>query len=183
MQRETTRSGSASRSFRPEGSMSFTCRSCFVLTEAGLSPAQALLRNANVSERVPAAACPCGGDTGGQTASGDTVDGDGHALMLPHWDQQRRELWLGVHLVKRFRLPSVNQERILAAFEEQGWPPSIDDPLPGDPELNSRTRLHTTLQSLNRRQSQRLLHFGGDGTGQRVLWDHVRTLGSRQGRI
>jgi hypothetical protein len=48
----------------------------------------------------------------------------------PAWDPARRELRWGDRLVKRFAVPALLQEVILAAFEEDGWPPRIDDPLP-----------------------------------------------------
>src|SRR5262249_44432444 len=47
----------------------------------------------------------------------------------PKWDADRRELWYGAVLCKRYRRPAPNQEKILAAFEEDGWPGRIDDPL------------------------------------------------------
>jgi hypothetical protein len=78
---------------------------------------------------------------------------------------------LGGKLVKRFRVPSPNQERILAAFEEEGWPPRIDDPLPPHPEQEPKRRLRDTIKSLNRHQINRLLHLTGDGTGQGVRWN------------
>jgi hypothetical protein len=53
------------------------------------------------------------------------------ARLVPFWDAETRELWLGEHLVKRFRQPAENQVRILAAFEEENWPKSLSDPLPG----------------------------------------------------
>ena len=39
----------------------------------------------------------------------------------PRWDPECRELRCGADLVKRFREPALNQETILAAFEEAGW--------------------------------------------------------------
>jgi len=49
----------------------------------------------------------------------------------PRWDGERCELWLGNVLVKRFRRPAPNQEAILAAFEELGWPRGSTTPLRG----------------------------------------------------
>ena len=49
---------------------------------------------------------------------------------LPSWDAQRRVLQLGNELVKLFRVPAPNQEAVLSAFEEEGWPFRVDDPLP-----------------------------------------------------
>ena len=47
----------------------------------------------------------------------------------PRWIAEARELWLGDRLVKRFRRSATAQEIVLAAFEEEGWPRHIDDPL------------------------------------------------------
>jgi hypothetical protein len=92
----------------------------------------------------------------------------------PRWDGCRRELWWGGRLVKRFRQPAPNQEALLAAFEELGWPEWMDDPLPREKGIDPQERLHDTVKGLNRHQRQRLLHFCGDGTGQRIGWCLVR---------
>ena len=54
------------------------------------------------------------------------------------WDPERRELHVAGLIVKRFKWPAVNQEAILTAFAEEGWPPRIDDPLPPHPEQDSK---------------------------------------------
>ena len=63
---------------------------------------------------------------------------------------------------------------ILAAFEEEGWPSRIDDPLPPQPEQDSKRRLSDTIKCLNRKQASPLIHFRGDGTGEGVVWDTIR---------
>jgi hypothetical protein len=40
-------------------------------------------------------------------------------------------------VVKEFKLPAPNQETILTAFQEEGWPPRIDDPLPPVPQAET----------------------------------------------
>jgi hypothetical protein len=91
----------------------------------------------------------------------------------PRWDYQRQELRLGDAIVKQFKVPAANQERILAAFEEEGWPVRIDDPLPPNAEQNPKRRLHDTINSLNRNQKQHLIRFTGDGSGQGIRWELV----------
>jgi hypothetical protein len=59
--------------------------------------------------------------------------------------------WKGV-LVKRFRGPAANQEALVAAFAEEGWPPRIDDPLPPAAEMDPKTRLRDTIKALSRNQ-------------------------------
>jgi hypothetical protein len=90
---------------------------------------------------------------------------------VPRWDAECRELRWGAALVKRFREPALNQELILAVFEEEGWPARIDDPLPNDPGCDPKQRLHDTIKRLNRHQANRLLRFRGDGSGSGVLWE------------
>jgi hypothetical protein len=65
------------------------------------------------------------------------------------------------------------QEAILMAFEEEKWPPRIDDPLPGNADLLPKRRLHDTIKSLNRNQKNCLVRFMGDGTGEGVRWELV----------
>jgi hypothetical protein len=80
---------------------------------------------------------------------------------------------VGELVVKRFKAPAANQETILAAFEEEEWPPRIDDPLPPSPDLEPKRRLHDTINSLNRNQKKQLLRFFGDGSGMGIRWELV----------
>jgi hypothetical protein len=91
--------------------------------------------------------------------------------IAPCWDALRHELWFNNTMIKRFRLPSPNQEKVLAAFQEEAWPPRIDDPLPHERDLDPRQRLHDTIRSLNRHHRHTLLRFFGDGTGEGVGWE------------
>jgi hypothetical protein len=90
---------------------------------------------------------------------------------LPRWDGKLRQLSFAGCVVKRFRLPARNQEAVLSAFEEEGWPPSIDDPLPFVPQLESKQRLRVTIRHLNENHRDRLIRFRGNGTGEAVLWE------------
>jgi len=92
---------------------------------------------------------------------------------LPQWDQQCRVLRVGQCVVKQFRRPSPNQERVFAAFQEEDWPHRIDDPLPPQGEQEPKCRLHDTIKWLNRHQEHRLIRFLGDGTGEGVCWEFV----------
>jgi hypothetical protein len=59
---------------------------------------------------------------------------------------------------------------VLAVFEEEGWPPHIDDPLPRVNSIEPKQRLHDTINSLNRNQRVPLLRFLGDGNGLGLCW-------------
>ena len=95
--------------------------------------------------------------------------------LRPFWDSERRELKLGEWLIKCFRVPANNQTTILAAFEEDRWPPRIDDPIPPRYDQDPKRRLHDTINSLNRNQQHPLLRFLGDGSGHGILWELVRS--------
>lgn len=152
--REVTAFGEDLRQFQQTGKLLFSKRSCFVLTESGAEFVRALLDNHNQvttnREVLPA-----------------NLD---HAPLVPVWDSQRRELLIGKTLVKQFKWPAVNQETILAVFQELDWPPHIDDPLSPQPEQDPKRRLHDTIKCLNRNQKQKLIRFYGDGTGEGILW-------------
>jgi len=90
---------------------------------------------------------------------------------VPNWDRDTRTFLVGEHLVKQFRVPSPNQEAVLEAFQEEGWPRSVDDPLPPVPDQQPKRRLRDTIKCLNMNQVSRAIRFRGDGTGQRVFWE------------
>lgn len=99
--------------------------------------------------------------------------------LSPRWDSERRELYVGTQIVKRYRQPAPCQVLVLSSFEELGWPPRIDDPLPMVTGHDQRERLREVIGHLNYRQRPRLIRFQGDGTGQGIIWDWVDPSGSR----
>lgn len=156
--RELPPSDQTGRLFRAgRGGLTFEKETCFVLTEAGTRFARK-----SIGQRSHA----------GRSVGPRRAGRQGHRgqRLVPKWDRDRQELRVGRRLVKQFKLPAANQERILAAFEEEGWPVHIDDPLPPHPEQDSKRRLHDTINSLNRNQRCPLIRFQGDGTGQGVRW-------------
>lgn len=88
----------------------------------------------------------------------------------PSWDRTRRVLMFAAQVIKRFNWPARNQELILTAFEEMGWPDRIDDPLPVTEGISQKDRLHDTIKCLNRKRLIKSIRFTGDGTGQGVCW-------------
>jgi hypothetical protein len=141
------------RCFREARHLRLGRRSCFVLTEAGASLVGAGCPAGKVLALHPSA------DRGGLRAEG------------PRWDGDLRALWLGHDLVKQFHQQAPNQELILAAFQEEGWPARIDDPLPPRGDRDPVQCLHDTINRLNRHQHQPLLRFHGDGSSRGVRWD------------
>jgi hypothetical protein len=94
------------------------------------------------------------------------------ATVKPRWDADRRSVWLGERELKRYRRPAPNQEQILAAFEEEGWPPRIDDPLEPGKLRDTLPDLNETIK--NEMIEQPSLRFEADGTGKGILWSISR---------
>jgi hypothetical protein len=152
---ERTRPGNNKRLFQPLGSLVLPKRTCFVLTAKGREIASAscaeVVRAANATAREPIEA---------------------HRLVTeaPRWDGEACQLWWEKLLIKEFRRPAVNQELVLAALEEEGWPPRIDDPLPPASIIDPKVRLHDTIKALNRHHLHQILRFSGDGKGRGIQW-------------
>jgi hypothetical protein len=144
-------SRSRRRTFRALKDLALPKGTCFVLTEDG--------------EKALAAAATV------EVAFDGAPDGSGSPPpAVPHWDGERRQLWWQGRLLKEFRAPAANQETVLAALEEEGWPGRIDDPLPPIPDVDPKARLHDTIKGLNRRHLHRAIVFRGDGCGLGVRW-------------
>ena len=96
---------------------------------------------------------------------------DGTFCVVPQWIPDIRELRLSGNVVKRYKWQAVDQETVLAAFEEDGWPTVIDDPLPPKSELDPKRRLHDTVKALNRNQLKHAIRFRGNGNGEGIRWE------------
>jgi hypothetical protein len=109
-----------------------------------------------------------------RTACGSQVESLTHASPeagVPHWDRANRVLTLDGRTVKRFRRRATNQEVVLSAFQEEGWPRRIDDPLSPQAEMDPKYRVRFTIQRLNEGRRNRLIRFFADGTGQAICWE------------
>lgn len=157
---EVTQPKDGARRFQPVKSLALSESACFVITDEGRrlaarhSNGHARRKIASRSER---------------------------ALLKPFWDAKRRELWLGDVLVKRFTRPAPLQELILAAFQEQGWPAVIDDPLPGKKDANQRLRRWQAAANLNRSQDPLRIRFTADARQQTISWQVLRQHSGKQG--
>lgn len=133
---------------------SLSARQCAILTDAGLLLAEQI----------------CGAPSDEAHAGPSRRPSSSN---VPRWDAAGRILWFGSHLIKRFTVPAANQEIVLGAFDEQGWPVCIDDPLPPKDEIDTKRRLHNTIKRLNQSHECRLIRFAGSGTGLGVRWEQV----------
>jgi hypothetical protein len=162
---ETTSSGDADRSFKSSSRLLFTKRTCFVLTSKGAVLSRSLW--GADEERIERRPAPFRPDPTLLSIAPSPE------CVTPKWDRDRQELRVGARVVKRFRVPAASQEAILAAFEEESWPPRIDDPLPPRSDQSPKRRLQETIKSLNRNQRHSLIRFSGDGNAQGVLWELI----------
>ncbi len=169
------------RAFEPESDLVLSSRSCFVLTRKGFEIATELSESRARYMTDPEFSSNSGDQPSIQhlrRQSFEPKQSRNHPQTMPCWDQERRELRIGEIVVKRFKWPAKNQEQVLDAFQEEGWPTHIDDPLVPDPQICPKRRLHDTLKCLNRKQIVDAIKFRGDGTGQGVLleinWDEIR---------
>jgi hypothetical protein len=162
MATETTEPGDSIRSFHSLRSPAFTPQTCFVLTDAGMQWLDAGAVGAADAVRA---------DAGVRLHAGADGAGDAFADASPWWDAIARELRLAGQLVKRYGHASPNQEAVLAAFQEEGWPRRIDDPLSPVRGLDPKRRLRDTVFTLNAKQQNRLIRFRAGGTGEHVLWE------------
>jgi hypothetical protein len=144
------------RRFRSGENLALTDQTCFVATDAGLS----LAKGTSVGPMVI-------------RYPGPIVQPDAETPERPKWDGERRVLLVGGQVVKRYKVPSPSQEAILAAFQEEGWPRRIDDPLSPVPDRCPKERLHSTIKHLNSSQENHLVRFRGDGTGEGVVWERI----------
>ncbi len=178
--KETTGSEQDRRSFEPVNSLALSERSCFVISKQGYAIARSVAQaNQQAQDNSP----PASASQPQQTSShhsGPFVEnntstgllgsaGRSHQISKPIWDRDRRELRFGDTVVKRFKWPAENQELVLNAFQDLGWPIRVENPLAAHPSICPKRRLHDTLKCLNRKQVNELIKFRGDGTGLGVL--------------
>jgi hypothetical protein len=153
---ETTLPGDAARRFHQRRCLAFSPETCFILTDAGVKWIADQIKDDCVGLR----------DDARQPQYPRFEDG-------PCWDAAAQVLQLAGRVVKRYLHPSPNQELVLAAFEEEGWPRRIDDPLRPAVGVDPKQRLRDTIRTLNAKQENRLIRFRAAGTGEHVIWESV----------
>jgi hypothetical protein len=147
------------RKFRATGDLHFTNRTCFVLTAAGISVVTSF------------SDAPIEPKTILQTVDRKIARTRRTDSETPHWDFERQVLLFRDQVIKRFKWHAANQEAILSAFQEEGWPARIDDPLVPLPAIDSKRRLSDAIKCLNRKRLNPVIRFRGDGTGLGAVWE------------
>jgi hypothetical protein len=164
--REVTTPDGDRRVFQNYPNLALSRRTCFVIAERGVVYANTLLRSAPRRRASDAR-----DSTGLNRRRPAPESSNPPSTLTPTWDSDRQQLRVGRVIVKEFKVPAANQEAILAAFQEEGWVPRIDDPLAPQLNQDSKRRLHDTINSLNRNQKQSLIRFLGDGKGEGIRWE------------
>lgn len=157
--------GSLQRHFYDSPTAVFRPRTCLILTDLGVRFATGLQLGSSSREKEP------------QLPTSEPPDRIGSKVprLTPHWDKDARIFRVGGQIVKHFKVPAANQELILSAFEEEGWPTQIDDPLPPSDEIDPKRRLHDAINRLNRNQKIHVIQFCGNGNGTAVSWRILST--------
>jgi hypothetical protein len=156
---EIVAANATARRFRPTGPLTFSERSCFILTVNGSRAAHLNCKALRSNERP-----------GYEIANGASA---GSPSLVPSWDAELRTLKFRGRVVKRFARPAINQALVLSAFEEERWAIRIDDPLAPHPTQDVKRRLCDTIKCLNQGQDNSLVRFRGDGSGEGILWEPV----------
>lgn len=157
------------RTFANHGCMTFSATSALVITELGRALVSRL--DPLVQERAACESMDHGVHSALSMPSAETS-----AEIKPTWDAERRELRVRGELVKWFRVPAASQETVLAAFEEESWPPYIDDPLPTVKDSVPKQRLRNAIKRLNENQKNRLIRFHGNGEGEGIGWTLIEKI-------
>jgi hypothetical protein len=156
---ELTLPGDKERTFRDEGRLNFRRRSRFVLTDAGAVLARPICRN-------PAATSTPSDDPLADSEFASNTAG----RSRPVWDRRQLQLTLGDKLLMQLSSRASNLSCILDAFQEENWPPQIDDPLTVTQGRNSKRRLRGAIEKLNLSLLVPDIHFSGDGSGESICW-------------
>jgi hypothetical protein len=188
--KETTTPGDPSRSFRPLAATSFPPDTCLTLTPTGAQNLRQVLcgeaapnppRSGAAPSPQPLTPSPLPSPSPQplvpspfRSPSPSPLAPSPQAAQRPLWDPLHRELRYAGQVIKRYRVPAPNQELILSAFQEEGWPEFLDDPLPPVDEQDPKHRLQVTIKSLNRNQVAALIRFHGNGNGLQVFWEVVQ---------
>lgn len=96
---------------------------------------------------------------------------DATRAVKPVWHAATGELYYKGSLIKKYGQNAIRQRSLLHAFEEQGWPPRIADPVHVLGGEDSPGRLRQTVGDLLRGLPKPLvITFECDGTGKGVKW-------------
>lgn len=93
--------------------------------------------------------------------------------MSPVWNNDRGILTFDGQTVLILRQPAKNLRAILNAFQRQGWPSCIANPLEPDFDRDDRQRLANAVHALNGKKHKiPFIRFRRNGLG-RIVWERL----------
>jgi hypothetical protein len=118
---EITEVTDAERRFEPITNLAFADRTCFALTLDGVALTKSLSDGLAEQKTKPDLHVA----RRSQVLSSTPTEASPDAAVVKHrivpeWDARRRELRFQGQVVKRFKVPAVNREAVLTAFQEEG---------------------------------------------------------------
>jgi len=139
----------------------FTRATHFVLTVAGAAYA-AELRSANGKPRAK--------NVKGAAHRARGTEGMGN----PRWDSRLLVLHVDEIAVKKFQAKARNQMAVMAAFEAQGWPRQIHNPLNSCSPARRAQALADAVHGLNRNLRAKVIRFHTAEKGASVRYELLR---------
>jgi hypothetical protein len=191
---ETTTPRAPRRRFRKLKSLTFPPRTCLILTGdcpkmTGDCPDFAVAAEQDGTVPFGSAPLAIAGRGEGIHFPPSQIPTPDPGLRTPHappnrptWNATSRTLTLDNQIIKRLRRPAACQVMILDAFEEEGWPESIYDPLPPRDGLDPKRRLHNAINKLNTGLAP-VIHFHGNGDGLAVHWQRQTNPKRKRGAL
>jgi hypothetical protein len=93
--------------------------------------------------------------------------------MRIRYEAERRELFVGKQLVKRFPATARNQAAILEGFQNDSWQMRIANPMRATAGKSRAQQLRDAVHDLNVGQKPRRLRFHSDEKGRSVWWEFI----------
>jgi len=155
---ECTTARNKQRQFRPLPEHALGARTCFVLTEAGATAAEALTGPA---------------PNGRLAAECIRTEREPHVRHKPQWHPLARSLTFSGQIVKCFRGRARDQMALLNFFEGRSWPTHVEDALTALEGINRKKRLHDAIRRLNIGQVTPLVRFHGYAEGRGIWWEII----------
>jgi hypothetical protein len=158
--RDTARARGRGRGIRPLRA-TFSRSTRFVLTAAGVAFA------ADLCSPIGRPRAPTGNGNPHRDWASDAMGG-------PRWDPRLLVLQVDDIAVKEFQAKARNQLVIVSAFDTQGWPRQIDNPLDSGGPAQRAQALADAVHGLNRNLRAKVIRFHTAEKGASVRYELLR---------
>jgi hypothetical protein len=145
----------AHRVFQQVPNLTFSEKSCFVLTKKGRDVARKTSKNL--------------GPKGSKSSEKATRTAQS---TRPFWDETSHTLFWRGQPLKHYKPEAPNQEAIVRAFQDKHWQKYVT--VPQEFEVNTKNRLHDAIKHLNR-ALRPYLRFHQERNGNRISWEALES--------